>query len=410
MTGDTSAAGWFAALADDPDGSLFCLRARLTLDDEELADLAERELSSADAPLTGEQRQLLDLYARSFVRRGGGVALSRSELRLILGSREAITRFRDAVMGVLEHEAAQLAREPESVSDNPTHEGCEGPPAPAAIHPFARIPKLFGAAMGAAAAAVAVLGIWFVVVGRPLPNENGAPVEPLVNAPSVERPAVEILRVGNFDLTVEHHHGMFSSVLWKGAQEPALRANPLFEYHNAGWGGLFALHLSNPPYREAAQAETRLIEFEQSENRVRLIYENAAYGQKMITLSVANNVLRAECDLERISAPVWTSQCGMPLFFRRVYVLTRGKERNFNLAYQSGHQNFIDKDGNPESQEELLLTNEAGSYAWLVSVLPAARPATLSTSAGLNGPSWHLQPRDKLVVLVGAEIDLRRLR
>ncbi|MBE7492189.1 MAG: hypothetical protein HS108_10590 [Planctomycetes bacterium] len=407
---------WMAGLIRDPGGPLFCLRARLTLDDEELFDLALRELPPARAGLAPEQRQMLELYARSFVRRGGGVALSDSELRQVLASRESLLCFGQAVESVLAKQPVAPARE------NPSGTSGRQPadPAPddsnpeiwptAAAPAVQRLPWYAAGLLGAASAAAILFTLWLVVSDQGGTTASNEPPAGIADSPQANRPPVEILRVGEFDLTVEHGHGMFSAVLWRGAQEPGLRANPLFEFYNAGWGGLFALHITNPPYREAAQAETRLVEFEQTGNRVRLVYENAAYGRKVIILTAADNVLRAQCELAGTRQPVWTSQCGMPLFFRRVYLLTPGRERNFNLTYSGGHRNFIDEEGNPQDHTDVLLTNEPGSYAWLCRVEPSARPLLLSTASGLNGPNWQLQPGDTLTVMIGSEADLRRLR
>lgn len=402
---------WIAALVNEPDSPLFCMRARLTLEDEALCALARLALPVAG--LSTDDRAFLELYARRFVRQGGGLGLSGEELHRVFASREALACFEATVERCLaQEEAAKVEERAHDTSrlqpDSSQQERGRPEVGRASSRGWRRLAWFVG--NGGLAAAALILIAWLVFFGdRPGPDGN-SPVVPADAPPSVDRGAVELIQLGGFDVTAEHAHGMFSSVLWKGAQEPGLRANPMYEYFSVGYCGLFATHLDNPPYREAAQAETRLIEFAQNGNECRMVYANEKYGTKRITWKVEDRVLTATCDLSGALLPVKMTTCGSPLFFRRVYVLTPGREENFNLAYQSGHRNFIDNEGSPVAHSEILLTNDTGSYAWLCRVQPEPRPLTLSSSAGLNGPFWALQPGDQLSILIGAESELRRLR
>lgn len=386
---------------EDRESPLFCMRARLTLDDDDLVEEAARSLPSCGAT-SGETKQLLGAYARSYVKNGGAAALAHMELRQILACREALLHFRQAVQREFERSVHELWR----VGIGPEGDPREVPKA-TAVHSLA---WLWKAGLAASVAASIGVSVWLVIAGQSTREVSDSGPTPARPADSLERPAVEIIRVGMFDLTLEHGHGMFSGIQWRGAQEPALRASPLYEYYNAGWGGLFALHQDSPPFREAAQAQTRLADMQHSGRRLRLVYENPQYGRKIITAEGTDQFLRMECDLGQCRTSVWTSQCGQPLFFRRVYILTAGRERNFNLSYAGTHTNFIYAEDNSELHDEVLLTNETGSFAWLSAVSPVARPLLLSTGSGLNGPNWRLEPGDKLTVYVGSEATLRSLR
>lgn len=407
---------WIATLLAEPESPLFSMRARLTLEDDRLLALAAAALPSA--AVDKDERGFIELSARRFVRQGCGPALSLDELKRVFSAREALEHFQNCAK-----RCAEQGTDDESVDSSVPAIASEHPSEDVTATEFGPITlqevkrgRVLGlpipvatAALGAAAASLLLLA--YVIVSGPSEGPHDNDPGPLADVePSAQRPPVEWLRIGGFDLTAEHEHGMFSTVSWKGAQEPGFRANPFHEYYSVGYCGLFAVRQNDPPYAEAAQPETRLVEFERTETGCRLAYENNHYGRKLISLEVADQVLRATCDLAQCEVPVIMTTCGNPIFFRRVYILTPGRERNFNLEYKGSHTNFVDSEGVPEQHTEVLITNDTGSYAWLYRVEPTARPMQLSTGSGLNGPVWYLQPGDKLMVLIGSESDLRRLR
>lgn len=403
---------WLLGLLN-PEAPGFCLQARLAMDDEALSMMAREILPTLIKPLSKVDRDFLDLTASRFIRKGGAIVLSRSELVRVFACREALDYFEAAA-----NACAEANLEATRFADSEAHIEGESDVLPTSLFqtqsPFrSRIASglslPIGLVIGSAAASL-VMVLYLVLLPAPANQSNGVASTPL-DAPSLPgRPSSELLTVGEFQVAADHEHGMCTGVYWKGAQEPGLRANPFHEYFSSGYCGLFGVHIDAPLYREAAQPETKLLAFEQSPTGFTCVYENTKYGRKGVTFEHRERVLYAACDLKQCLVPVRMTVCGDPIFFKRVYLLTPGREANFNLAYQGEHRNFLDEKGNSVPHSEILLTNDSGSYAWLYRVSPGPRPAQMSTSAGLNGPVWQLQPGDRIEVMIGAESDLRRYR